>query len=102
MTIFKGLFLFDIAEPSIGQWENQLGYRGMMEVWKIQETQDFVCIEPWDDICERHRDQECTCWEAWLGNDKTGDCDTLGIWESFDKADQEAKKWMNENPNGWN
>lgn len=102
MTKFKGLLLFDIAENPIGQWENQLGYRGMMEVWKHSETKHVVTIQPWDDICETHGDKECTCWEVWIADDKTGNWDCLGIWENFELADQKAKEWMGENSEGWN
>jgi len=105
MTLFKGLFLIDIAEEPIGNWENQLGYRGMMEVWKHKETGEEIVIEPFD-----HEDHEtpeddphlriCECHEVWMRCEKTGNIDTLGVYDSFDEADREAKKFMRENQRG--
>jgi len=99
MTLFKGLFLIDIAEEPIGNWENQLGYRGMMEVWKHKETGEEVVIEVFED-CSEHDPDECECHEVWLRCNKTGNCDTLGVYNSFDEADIEAKKFMRENQKG--
>lgn len=92
MTIFKGLLLFDIAEEPIGEWKNQLGYRGLIEVWKIPRTQDFICIE---------YDEDSDCEEVWLGNDKTGDCENIGFFDTVEEADKGAKEFMRENPHGW-
>jgi len=67
----------------------------MMEVWKVMENSDFLCIESFDDSEDN---EDC---EVWLGNDKTGNIDTVGVYSSFEEADTEAKKFMRENPNGW-
>lgn len=56
MTVYKGMLLFDIPEPSINDWENQLDYRGMMEVWKRGD--EAITIEPY----EEGDDEDC--WEA--------------------------------------
>jgi len=98
MTIFKGLLLFDIAEQPIGEWENQLGYRGMMEVWKHKTTGDTIIIEAYED-CTIHDPNECTCEEVWM-HDKNGNVDILGVYDDFETADKEAKKLMRENPKG--
>lgn len=100
MTLFKGLLLFDIAEPPIGNWKNQLGYRGMMEIWKVKDTTQFLCIEAYED-CEIHDPDECTCEEVWLGDDTTGNCDVLGVYDNFEEADKASKEFMQQNPNGW-
>lgn len=34
MTINHGMLLFDSPETAINGWENQLGYRGYIEVWR--------------------------------------------------------------------
>jgi hypothetical protein len=86
MTLFAGMLLFDIAEPAIGPWENQLGYRGMIEMWRKAGTQQFVCLEP--DDCGKE-----DCWEAWWGDDETGSWELLAFG-TFDKVDKAAKKWM--------
>lgn len=80
MTINKGLFLFDFPEPTINAWENQLGYRGMLEVW--QRGSDEIRIIPCDDSSD---------WEVLFENDR--------IWEfigvgSFEQADAIAKEYM--------
>lgn len=100
MTIFKGVLLFDIAEPTIGDWENQLGYRGMMEVWKHKKTGDTITIEPYED-CTEHDPDECQCHEIWIADDKNGQYDSIGIYNTFEEADQETKKWMREHLEGW-
>jgi hypothetical protein len=78
------MLLFDIAEPAIGPWENQLGYRGMIEMWRKSGTQQFVCMEP----CECGED-----WEAWLGDDETGNSESLAFG-TFDEVDKASKDWM--------
>jgi len=97
MTLFKGMLLFDIAEEPIGNWENQLGYRGMMEVWKHNKTEDTIIIESYED-CKEHG-ENCECQEVWM-HDKNGKLDTLGFYDTFEEADQEAKQFMKENPKG--
>jgi hypothetical protein len=89
MTVYKGLLLFDIAETSIGRWENELGWRGMREVWR---NGDYTLNIDVDEDSERE-DQ----WELWLANDKTGYWESIG-WGTFDEVDKMAKEYMRDNP----
>jgi len=89
---------FEIEEDSIGDWENQLGYRGVMEVWKHKVTKEEIVIESYED-CTRHDPNEYTCEEVWL-HDENGNVDTLGVYNDFEEADREAKRFMRENPKG--
>lgn len=98
MTLFKGILLFDIAEKPIGKWENQLGYRGMMEIWK-HENGDRIIIEVFEHDTEEHLSGKCECHEVWM-HDKKGNLDTLGVWSSFEESDRNAKAFMKENPDG--
>ncbi len=87
MTLFKGILLFDIAEDPINGWENQLGYRGMMEVWRKGNRE--VVIEPCEDGDK---------WEVWVrATDDSGYWDSIGFESDFDKADKLAKEWMRDN-----
>jgi len=99
MTLFKGVLLFDIAEAPIGNWENQLGYRGMMEVWKHKETGEEIVIELYED-CTEHSSDECECHEIWMRDNKRGISDSHGVYDTFEEADREAKKFMRENQKG--
>lgn len=95
MTVFKGMLLFDIAEPAIGKWENQLGYRGMIEVWRHAETGDEVVLEPDEDSSE-----EENIWEFIVQNNENGDFDYISSG-TFAQVDKAAKAWMKEHPEGW-
>ncbi len=104
---FKGMLLFDVADEPIGNWQEDLGYRGVYDIWRLmkngKDTGQFIQIEPIDDICE-HCDslgKDCECEEVWIGDDKTGFHDTLGCFESYDEAIAFAKKYMKKNPNGF-
>lgn len=92
MTLFRGMLLFDIAEPPIGDWENQLGYRGMMEVWKLKDTDYVLTISAYEDSDE-------PCDEVWIANDSTGYWESL-FFGSTEDCNTFAKKWMNEHPKG--
>lgn len=87
MTRFRGLLLFDVAERAIGPWENQLGYRGMMEVWKKRGTALVVTIQPHE---SSEDDEE---WEAWWGDENTGDSESIAFG-TFEYCEDEAKEWM--------
>jgi len=93
MTLFKGMLLFDVAEPAIGKWENQLGYRGMLEVWIHDETGDTITLEPNEDATEEE-------WECWIHDKESEQWDSLG-WGTFKQVDKLAKQWMEKHPNGW-
>ena len=131
MTKFKGMLLFDVPDPPINNWHESCGGRGMFDLWwfvgekdnKCDQLEDgkckldgekcscpncaylhnhsqFLMIEPKDDICEIHGD-ECTCEEVWLGDDETGNCTTVGTYDTYEEALREAKTFMREHPKGW-
>lgn len=88
MTIFKGMLLFDMAEPTINGWENQLGYRGMIEVWK--KGGQTIIIQP-DEDCPEDED----VWEVIWETEEIWECIDYGY--GFDDADAKAKEYMREN-----
>ena len=72
---------------SSGIWINELGWRGLREVWRLNDGPINIAIEMFD--CD---DGD---WEILLFNDDTGDVDYLGFG-SFTYCDNAAKKFMNE------
>lgn len=84
MTIFKGMLLFDIAEDSINGWENQLGYRGMMEVWKKGDKTIYIDL-----------DEDTGEWYSWLDNGTDGY--NLDFYGTFDEVDKMTKGYMEVN-----
>jgi hypothetical protein len=66
--------------------------------WRIGT--EFLTIDVYED-CERHLPSECECTEVWLRDDKTGNYDCEGIYESYEEAQEHAKTFMRQNPNGW-
>lgn len=108
MSKYKEMLLFDVADEHIGGWQEDLGYRGMMDMWKFHDengkyTGDFICIEPYDDVCSHCEElgKECECEEVWVGNDKTGFHDTIDMFETYEKAIAFAKEFMKANPKGF-
>jgi len=101
MTKFKGMLLFDFPDPPIGQWNEEVGTRGMYDLWYFGNTKQFLMIEPYEELpCSIHGD-ECTCEEVWLGDDKTGNCTTVGTYDGYEEALEEAKRFMRAHPKGW-
>ncbi len=88
MTVFAGVLLFDIAEESIGKWENELGWRGMREVWRNGDRTLNIDVD--DDGGEN-------AWELWLANDATGYSESIS-WGTFAECDRDAKEYMRANP----
>ena len=94
MTLFKGVLLFDIAEPEIGNWENELGWRGMREVWHLKGQEHIeINIDPNDDADNEE-------WEVWQSNNKSGEWGSIGYGNTFEEADKIAKEYMREHPQG--
>lgn len=91
MTKAHGTLLFDAPEDAIGKWENQLGYRGYIEVWKLKGSDWEIQVEPDEDS-----DQEGDCL-VYLQNPKTGNQTTL---YAGTKADSAAKGYMKKYPQG--
>lgn len=99
----------------IGDWENQVGYRGYIEVWKNQVSNQEIVIEPFDDIIDEDMEDHLrNClgyspdksgeWDLWLVDTfdhKTGFAGSLGIFDGFEEADKRAKQFMKDNPNGF-
>lgn len=99
MTVFKGVLLFDIAEPCIGKWENQLGYRGYIEVWQLKGTKQQVIIEPYKDEDSQEPDYEGE-WHVFRQDEDTGFWDTIGFYATEEQADKAAKDYMRQNSKG--
>jgi hypothetical protein len=87
MTVYKGMLLFDIAEPSINGWENQLGYRGYIEVWKRGD---------WEIVIEPDEDEDEGYINVYLQNPKTGNVNLIGGGYG-NEADKFAKEYMRKN-----
>ena len=84
MTIFRGMLLFDMPEPAINGWENQLGYRGYVEVW--EKGEERITLEPDEDHCEDD------FWEVVFDNGNI--VEIIGVGNGFEEADQIAKEYM--------
>jgi len=97
MTVYAGLLLFDIAEPAIGHWENQLDYRGYIEVWKHAITGDRLTIDVIEDEKPDPETDETT-WEIYVDSETC--TEYLPHYGNFSKVDVQAKQWMLEHPNG--
>ena len=97
MTVFKGVLLFDIAEPAIGGWRNLLGYRGYIEVWQLEGTKQQVIIEPYDDEDNKEPDYKGE-WHVFSQDEETGLSGTIGFFSTEEQADKAAKKYMRQNP----
>jgi hypothetical protein len=95
MTMNRGMLLFDSPEPPVGKWENQLGYRGLKEVWKLEGTPIILEIDM-DDVPDEDPED---CWEVSVANDETGDVRYIAFG-SFNECDKAAKKYMSEHHNG--
>jgi hypothetical protein len=106
MSKYHGMLLFDIADEPIGGWEENLGYRGMVDIWDFykdgKRTGMWLMVEALDDcdICEEEG-KECECHEVCVFDDNTGNVDTLTVEDTYEKAMEFAKTWMKENENGW-
>lgn len=100
MTMSRGMLLFDTPEPAIGDWENQLGYRGLKEVWVLKGTPIQIEIDN-DDSYEgdEHDPDGEAGWEVSLSNEDTGDVQYL-TFGTFGQCDEAAKKYMADNPHG--
>ena len=68
------------------------------ETWRIGT--EFISIDAYED-CDRHDRDKCECTEVWLGDDKTGNCDTEGIFDSYDEAIEHVRQFIKETPDGW-
>lgn len=96
MTLFNGMLLFDVAEPSIGKWREQLGWRGTKDEWQTEDGRYSLFIESFEEDIENDVIEE----EVWIADNKTGSWDSLFFGE-YDEVKEKAKKWMKENPEGW-
>ena len=97
MSLYHGRLLFDIADPPIGMWYENLGGRGLIDIWEIREKGLTLYIQA-DETCPNHHD--CECQEVWVG-DENGVWESVAWCDSYEEAILTAKKWMQENPNGW-
>lgn len=89
MTMYKGVLLFDIAEPSINGWANQLGWRGYYEEWKNADGESFWMEVNEDESAETP--YNCS-WDL-LWRDDYGN-DELIASGSFAQIDTAAKMIM--------
>ena len=93
MSLFNGVLLFDIADEPIGKWEENLGYRGVIDVWEIKEKDMTLTVQNAENI-ENEMEQE-----VWVCDPDSWE--TIGWYDTYEEAMKEAKKWMKENPEGW-
>lgn len=88
MTIYHGMFLVDVAEPSINGWENQLGWRGYYEEWKNPDGESF-----WMEVDEDIPADMFDCIWVLLWQDENGNQDHIASG-SFEQVDMIAKLIM--------
>jgi len=92
MSKFHGMLLFDIADKPIGKWHENLGTRGMYDLWEMEvKGKVLYCVRvtPYDD-------GEKSEWEAWWSNEESG------VWESIEfgtykQCLKSAKDFMKKN-----
>ena len=84
MSVNNGLLLFDLAEPSINGWHENIRTRGMYEKW--EKGNRFILIS-FDDEAEE--------WEAWTGDEEDGDWETIA-WGTFEEYKKAITEHMNE------
>jgi hypothetical protein len=68
------------------------------DVWRIG-TQ-FIRIDEYGD-CSIHEPDKCECQEVWVGDDFSGNWDSEGIFDNYDKALEYVHNFLEENPRGW-
>lgn len=86
MTMYSGMLLFDVAEESIGKWKNQVGFRGMMEVWRKAGTEEEIIIQS-------DEDRVGNTWEVIWQNNESGAWNYIGFG-TFNQCDRIAKQYM--------
>lgn len=92
MTVNHGLFLFDMAEPSINGWENQLGWRGYYEEWK-NPLGESLWMQVDEDVDFEAEGLDEPVWELLLETEELSEWLTSG---TFREVDAYAKKLMTE------
>lgn len=96
MSLYKGVLLFDIAEPPIGKWEEKLGYRGLKEVWCHSDNpNNRIEIELED--CGNCEEEDN--WEIIHSDELTGNVNYLAGFDNYDEAHEFSQKWMKEHQN---
>ena len=93
MSLFHGLLLFDVPDKPIGQWKENLGYRGVKDVWEIKEKGLMLIVENSENP-DNEKEQE-----VWVCDEEIWE--TIGWYNTYEEAIKEAKIWMLEHPNGW-
>ena len=96
MTQFQGLLLFDVGEPDIGNWREELGWRGMRDQWRLhttdgKQTSQFIAIDDDEDSGEL---------EIWAGDDETGVWDVIAFAKTYKAAKLVLLDEMRVSPNG--
>lgn len=86
MSLFGGLLLFDIADPSIGNWGEDLSTRGLFDRWKTQNKEITLII---------NIDEDSNTNEVWI-HDNKGNWETL-FYGNYNDAIIFSKKFMQKN-----
>ena len=89
MSLFRGMLLFDVADKPIGSWEEDLGFRGMIDVWRHKEKGWTLYVQN-----SENPDNE-TEQEIWI--DYGDEYESIAWASDLDLALVEAKEWMSEN-----
>ena len=77
MSLYHGLLLFDVPEAPIGDWQENLGGRGLIDKWEIPGRFTLL-IDSYDGNCSRCAEGECECHEWWVESEPNGDSVTDG------------------------
>lgn len=93
MSLFHGVLLFDIPDKPIGEWKENLGYRGMIDVWEIEKKGLRLTIQNTENVAKPEKQ------EVWIHDDKNWE--TIGWYDTYEEAIKEAKIWMKEHPLSW-
>ena len=91
MSKFNGCLLFDIPDKPIGNWEENIGTRGVFIEWHNKKDGRTLIIKEDD---EATTDYFIELW--W--HDKNGDLwETIEWYREWDDAIADAKEWMARN-----
>jgi hypothetical protein len=96
MSRFGSMLLFDLSDPPIENWTEDLGSRGVYDKWNLKNTSIFLRVDEDNDPPQEDS------FEVWIGENDTGKQDSLffGKWseaiefaKGFMERNKDAKAW---------
>jgi hypothetical protein len=88
MSKYNGMLLFDVADPPIGNWKENLGGRGIYGMWENKKAGLTLMIESNEDSGGE---------EVWI-HDQKGNWDSL-FFGDYEESIRYVKEFMKKNAN---